>query len=310
MGNLCSHDGPRVVNREIGGHGGDLNIRNDDARKVCMVISYDYEPKFYDAEPHGGLLAPLSGSTDGKNFATLAKAAGAEVHEWCDNPERANKEGITFHGFPSKPDILASMQQFLADLDENDTFIFFYSGHGKQSDDNENVDEVTATELCMCDKSGEYNPMKDSEIQEALMNANPDTKILFVTDCCQCGSVCNLDDPDFEDRPICHIAAVKDSQYALDWGAGGGLTTCLVEAIEDIVENADADDAQQFSMTSLFNAAYAKFKRAAEEFGDDAGEQKFCFEKNSEFDPDTFAWPLVPPEGWKEQTLLDTAGVE
>jgi len=106
-----------------------------------------------------------------------------------------------------------------------------------------------------------------------------------------------LSKPCFEGREISHIAAVKDSQYASDWGDGGGFTTCVLESIEDFVEKGQND-----CIVEIHNKAYDKFKAA---YPDEAEEVEFCFEQPPDLDPDTFSWCLVPPKGYSVATLLD-----
>merc|ERR1719487_1907424 len=103
------------------------------------------------------------------------------------------------------------------------------------------------------------------------MKFNPGTKILVVTDCCQSGTVCDLSKEGFKGREICHIAAVKDNQYASDWGDGGGFTTCVLETLEDCADIG----ATEISIVQVHNKAYEKFCKA---YPDEAQEVEFCFE--------------------------------
>eukprot|EP00929_Paragymnodinium_shiwhaense_P007639 TRINITY_DN11154_c0_g1_i1.p1 TRINITY_DN11154_c0_g1~~TRINITY_DN11154_c0_g1_i1.p1 ORF type:complete len:338 (-),score=84.65 TRINITY_DN11154_c0_g1_i1:192-1103(-) len=293
----------KVVNQAITGQGNELRVK--EGRKVVMIVAFDYAPACYEVSPEESGLGELSCSVDGKNFAKLAKASGAEVYAFYDRPLPSSL------GHPNKDDVVAKMKELASELGDDDMFVFFFSGHGVATNFEEIEEgETGATELCICDQSGAYNPLRDCEIADILKNDFAyDCDILFITDCCQSGTVCNLDDGDFADRPICHIAAVKDAQFAIDWGAGGGLTTCLVEAVEDAMEEEDHPD-NALSLVKVFNASYEKFKRACDELGGSAAEQKFMFERTPELDPDSVEWPLVPPQGWHVNTLLDDEGIE
>lgn len=289
----------------ISGHGGELNVKS--GQTVVMIVSFDYEPANYRVSPEQAGFTPLSGTADGVNMAKLARAANAKTFEYYD---KSMKNSL---GHPDKAVVVSKLKEIGSQLGEDDMFVFFFSGHGCATE-SENDDEIAgnesgATELCICDQSGTYNPLKDSEIAEILKDDfNAETDILFITDCCQSGTVCNLADPEFGDRPICHIAAVKDSQFALDWGGGGALTTSLVEALEDIMQEEDAHE-DALSLVKVFNAAYAKFKRACEFHGDKASTQVFMFERTPELDPDSVEWPLMPPAGWKINTMFDEDGI-
>merc|ERR1719159_411554 len=128
---------------------------------------------------------PLSSSPDAKRFANLAKQAGAEVHEYYDNGQG--------EGFPNKADIMGKMSTIGGQLGAGDTFVFFYAGHGDQSEGGgaEEADGKNE-ELCFVDPTGEYTPIKDDEIAETLMQFDPEINILFVTDCCHSATVCDL----------------------------------------------------------------------------------------------------------------------
>lgn len=296
MGHICSKN-TKTVNSEIKGRGAELNEK--EGRTVVMIVGFDYDPANYSVSPEDSGLCQLTALCDAKHFAKLAKASGAEVIKYYDNPRMPS------NGFPNKATVVGKMKQIAGELGEDDAFVFFFAGHGMASGGEIDGDETGATELCICDQNGQYNGLKDWEIAEMLKDDfDEGCDIFFVTDCCQSGTVCNLNDADFGDRPICHLAAVKDSQYAIDWGQGGGLTTCLVETIEDFMEQEDAGESK-LSMVQVINHSYQKFAAACEAFGDDAGEQTFCFERTPDLDPDSLQFPLMPPRGWKINTMID-----
>lgn len=241
-------------------------------------------------------LVELSSCTDGARFANLATACGAEVVQFYD------KDAPGSTGWPSRDNVVKYLQSYGQQLGEDDTFVFFYGGHGMGSlTADEDGDEADGQdeELCLVNPDGSYCPLKDDDIAQILLDYfDPGTKVLFVTDCCQSGTVCDLSKPEFADREIAHMAGVKDNQYASDWGDGGGFTICLMEALEDFV----AEGRDEFSIVDVHNVAYEKFSSA---YPDEAEEIQFCFEQPLDLDPDTFVWPLVPPAGWTITTMLD-----
>lgn len=296
MGKCGSKPKQKTVNGTISGNGGAPVERG--GRMVCLVAALDYTPSpgtGYDPMREMPLME-LSSTKDGTRFAALAKACGAEVYQLYD------KQLPGTMGWPSKDTLVQQLQSMGSQLGEDDTFIFFYGGHGMQSlagDDDGDEADGQDEELCLVNPDGSYCALKDDEIAQILLDYfDPGTKILFVTDCCQSGTVCDLSKPEFADREIAHMAGVKDSQYASDWGDGGGFTICLMETIEDFV----ADGRDEFSIVDVHNEAYGKFKEA---YPDEAEEIQFCFEQPVTLDPDTFVWPLVPPEGWSIKTMLD-----
>jgi len=273
-------------NQQMKGFGGEI-IQRGEGRIVCLVCAFDYED--YGALESAG-CGPLSCTPDGLRFAGLARACGAEVTEFYD------KQVGSSQGFPDRDLIINWIQRTASTLGPDDTFIWFYAGHGNGAEDLDgDEDDGQDEELCFVTQEGQYNPIKDDEIGDLLYSAfNPETHILVVTDCCHSATVCDLSDGKFGSRPVAHLAAVKDEQVAQDLGDGGAFTSSLLETIESLV----ADGNNCFTLTEIFNHTH-------DDFSNRFAEQDFCFERSPDLDPDTFNWPLVPPEGWSCQTLLD-----
>jgi len=161
-------------------------------------------------------------------------------------------------------------------------------------DNKEAFDEV----LCFAEPDGRLNLWKDNDIAYMIYrDFNPDAHLLFITDCCQSGSVCDLSRKILTGRPILHLAAAKDDQYAQDLGDGGAFTSAIIETVEHLIrEEAEEHD---HSVGDVFNLCQDLYGRR---FRD----QDFSFEKTHSFDPDTFRWPLIPPAGWSINLPLDS----
>lgn len=276
-------------NQVIDGLGGNLVWYG--GRTRALVIGFDYLG--YGAEENG--LTSLSCSPDAKRFAGLCKACRVETtllldtREWCSQ------------GFPTKQRVVDEIKRIAGKTGPTDTFVFFFAGHGTQSadpDDDRDEADGKDEELCICNEDGSYNALKDDEIAKIVLSSfrYPQSKILFVTDCCQSGTVCDLSRPEFEGRQICHIAAVKDSQFAQDLGDGGAFTSSLLETIETLVKQG----CKMESIKNVFNLCFQTYSSRFEK-------QDFQFEQPLNFDADTFAWPLMPPAGWETYTQLDRA---
>jgi hypothetical protein len=277
----------KVKNEPLVGHGGEPYATglHSGGRCVVLCVAFDYGQEALDNAGCG----PLSCTPDASRFASLAKQCGAEVSFFCDNPD------VPSLGFPDRDMIFSWIQQKAQELGPEDTFIWFYAGHGNGADD-EDGDEADGQdeELCFVTQDGYYNPMKDDWIAQLIQSFDPETHILVVTDCCHSATVCDLENADMAGRPVVHLAAVKDEQCAQDLGDGGAFTSSLLETIETYVE--EGNDA--FSLTDIFN-------RTHDDFSDRFAEQDFCIELTPEYDPDTFMWPLIPPPGYQCATLLD-----
>jgi len=295
MGTACSSSNSSRVatkkfrNRTVQGDGG--SIARTSGRTVCLVVCFDYSG--YPAQERSGCGA-LSCSPDGMRFASLARAAGASVTAYCDQAEFPGNRG-----FPRKDVIVAELSRIGRELGPDDTFVFFFAGHGDRSKD-KNGDEQDGfdEELCFVEPDGSYNAMKDDDISNILLNDFKEaTRILIITDCCHSGTVCDLGRQEFQARPLVHMAAVTDAQVAQDLGDGGAFTSSLIETLETMSSQGQTD----FSVVQIYNKCFAAYSGKFEQ-------QDFQLEVTPSFDPDTFQWPLVPPAGWTVKTALDGDG--
>jgi len=296
MGHACSQmvlkDSTRSKNSKVGGQGGDVVIPMGGKVRVC-IAAFNY--KGYGCEKYK--IPPLSSCEDGVRFAQLARDSGAEVTEFYDRKDSPGK------GFPTKKAVLAEWARIGGLMHCNDVFIFFYAGHGALEKSNDLEDQPEGKKkddaLCFVDPDGKPNFWRDHDIAQTIYkDFHPDAHLLFVTDCCHSGTVCDLSRKILTGRPIVHLAAVKDEQVAQDLGDGGAFTCSIVETIEHLVRK-DGPGEREFSVVHFFNTCHDRY-------GYRFANQDFCFERTAHFDPDTFKWPLVPPAGWSMNDPLDS----
>eukprot|EP00441_Pelagodinium_beii_P036896 CAMPEP_0197634600 /NCGR_PEP_ID=MMETSP1338-20131121/10646_1 /TAXON_ID=43686 ORGANISM="Pelagodinium beii, Strain RCC1491" /NCGR_SAMPLE_ID=MMETSP1338 /ASSEMBLY_ACC=CAM_ASM_000754 /LENGTH=308 /DNA_ID=CAMNT_0043206491 /DNA_START=27 /DNA_END=950 /DNA_ORIENTATION=+ len=293
MGSTCGKSsGDRVQTKKFKnsparGDGGSLVKAK--GQTVCLVVCFDYAG--YPALEKSG-CTELTSSTDGMRFASLAKASGAKVSAYCDQSDFPGNQG-----FPSKETIKGELSRLGKELGPDDCFVFFFAGHGDRSKDKEGDEQDGFDEeLCFVEPDGSYNPMRDDDISRILQNDfKAGTRILFITDCCHCGTVCDLGRGEFQARPIVHMGAVTDAQLAKDTGSGGAFTSSLVATIESTLQQSKTVFSVAFVYNECFSAHSGKFK-----------DQDFQLEVTPGCDPDTFQWPLVPPAGWSVKTALNT----
>lgn len=254
-----------------------------------LIVAFNYE-ETDSYQPSKSGLGQLSCIPDGMHFSKMSNASGASIERYYDKP--GAKKSL---GFPDKSKIVERLQYYAQQCGPEDSFVFFYAGHGTQAQD-EDGDEADGfdEEMCFCDQRGNYTPLRDDEVAAILTGFDTETHILFVTDCCQSGTVCDLSKAELADHTICHMAAVKDTQFAADLGDGGAFTSSLCETIEALVAGPDRD----FSITTVYNTCF-------EDYSNKFAQQDFTFEKTDNCDPDAFRWPLVPPQGWTVDTALD-----
>lgn len=303
MGGICvccaQVDGDEK-SQKVQGQGGALKILGGKVR-VC-VVAYDY--KGYGAWKHS--IPTLTCSRDGRRFATLAKDSGAEVREFYDSKELKKKS----LGFPTKEKIMEEWRRVGSEMTDDDVFVFFFAGHGLRRK-SEGGDEAKDDVMLFMTPDGDPVGLVDDEVAKVLSEAfSPQAHILCITDCCHCGTVCDLSRKELTGRPIIHFAAVRDSQSAQDLGDGGAFTCALLETIESLATQSPAggardsaagkeeEEGRDLSVTSVFNKCYdtysSRFSR-----------QDFTFEQCADYDPDTFRWPLMPPAGWVVHDPLD-----
>lgn len=262
--------------------------------RVC-IAALDYVSA--GARQHN--IPSLTCSADGRRFAKLARDSGAEVRQFYDN-RKMRRSSL---GFPTKEAILDEWRRIGSVMEDEDVFIFFFAGHGYQRRDATDADEARDDVMLFTDAAGTPVGLPDDDVARVLADSfAPSAHILFITDCCHCGTVCDLSRKNLRGRPILHMAAVKDSQSAQDLGDGGAFTCSLVETIETMMSKAcqaqQSPAARDFSVTQVFNKCFdlhsSRYKN-----------QDFTFEQTQNFDADTFRWPLVPPAGGKIQSPLD-----
>jgi len=289
MGNCLNttDDLTKYKNCAVKGKGGEL--ADIDGRIVCVLACFDYNNP--QALQYAG-CPPLTCSQDGSKFSKLVKDCDVELYEYFDS-DPVN--------FPRQAVIKQKWAELGKELGAGDCFIFYYAGHGNREDDKDG-DESDAMDEEMCFVEPDGRPMfwLDDDVSKCLAEYfKPEVHILFVTDCCHCGSMCDLSKDSLKGRPILHVGAVKDNQEAVDLGSGGAFTTSLMESVEELSRDRD----EHYSIVDLYNTIYGKFE---DRF---SGEnQTFAISWPSGYDPDTFPWPLIPYDGWEIKTAFDGFG--
>jgi hypothetical protein len=267
-----------------------------------IVCTLDYAEDYAD----GSGCSPLTCSMDGARFLDLCEKGGVpaeNIFHMMDSPENAGT-----NMWPNKRNLSAAMTAAASDLKKmgpDAMFVFFFAGHGYHQaeglcggDEEDGQDEF----LCLMKDTGyapgsELDPMLDDDMKSIIYSKFPRTnKILFVTDCCHSGTVCDLDDPVLGGHQIVHYAAVQDNQEAQDVG-GGAFTCSMLEMIEDLV----AAGTTEMSVDELYTNINTKFGPGWEL----TGAQNFNYNATMQADASTFPWPFFPA-GYSVATAIDT----
>mmetsp|Transcript_66147 Transcript_66147/g.123437 ORF Transcript_66147/g.123437 Transcript_66147/m.123437 type:complete len:277 (-) Transcript_66147:147-977(-) len=128
----------------------------------------------------------------------------------------------------------------------DDTFVFYYSGHGTRVEDVSGDEEDGQDEALVMDDGC----IIDDDLAELfLANSDEQTRILMIADCCHSASLLDFDsNSDWRGRRAVSISGCADHQVSLDTHGGGVLTGSLLHVVQD----GDVDDA---TIAEIFNKA-------------------------------------------------------
>jgi hypothetical protein len=277
-------------------------VQQDPSKIKVLICTLDY----YDEYAGESGATQLTCAQDGSRFLDLCLQSGVKPADIFHMTDVAEHSGTPF--WPNKKNLTAALKQKATEmkaLGPDGMFIFFFAGHGYHqdegplcSDEEDGQDEF----LCLMEDTGfamgsQIEAMVDDDMKSLVYNYFPrDNKILFVTDCCHSGTVCDLDDPVLGGHQIIHFAAVQDYQEAQDVG-GGAFTSSMLEMIEDLV----AQGCEEMSVDELYTNINTKFGPGWLE----SGSQNFNFNHTASSDPSTFPFPFFPP-GYSVATVIDT----
>lgn len=220
---------------------------------------------------------PLTCTLDGNNMQELAKNCGVEdltvlYDEQCTS---ANVERV--------------ITQVGARCQDDDYFVFYYSGHGssvedKDSDEDDGRDEA----FCFVDINGQLNrrtKMLDDDFARIVTDALPEKcRVLVLTDCCHSATIADLDRECWEGREAISIAGCLDEEISGDIGRGGIFTHAMLLAIDKLQEA----ELEEYSVGMLYNATLLEDERIFH------SAQHITMQHTADCEPNAMAWPLLP----------------
>lgn len=221
---------------------------------------------------------PLTCTTDARNMRELAQACGiSDIRELYNL--QCTKEAVMY-----------KIQEMASSVEDDDYFVFYYSGHGTSIEDQDGDEEDGEDEaFCFVDSRGQITRstcMTDDEFAHIVTSSVPEhARILVLTDCCHSGTICDFDRPDWAGREAVCIAGCADSQTSGDMGKGGIFTHSMLLAIDKLQRSAQDHD---YSVGLLYNASVHEdneiFKSA----------QDITLKCPPGFSPDRMCWPFIP----------------
>jgi len=224
----------------------------------------------------------LTCTKDGNNIQKLAKACGVQNVQVMYN-EECTKENVA-----------ARIQIVGSQCQQDDFFIFYYSGHGTNMDD-QNGDEKDGQDEAFCfvtpDGQISYEScMRDDDFAACICNSVPDSaQVLILTDCCHSGTIADLDGEQWAERRAISVTGCLDGETSGDIGRGGIFTHSMLMAIE----NLQRSDEREYSVGALYNATLVEDKRIFN------SAQNITIQCTSSVKPDEMQWPMTPVERYQ-----------
>jgi len=178
--------------------------------------------------------------------------------------------------------VLSELRRAGRRLGAGDTLVFSFTGHGMERA----ADRSPVEELCFVDPDGTYAPITGLDILRLLVDGfGRDTKVVLLTDRCQTGANVSLCSGELGNRPICHLAVMRDRLRVRQRGEEAGVL--LPGIMQSLEEHPSMGNGYYFSVAAMYNSL---FQRHGENTSQD-----FSLECSPGLDPDNMAWPLSPP---------------
>jgi hypothetical protein len=196
-----------------------------------LAIGLNYEECRTDG------ICELTGITDSDNFVKMCEDAGVDDITYLTDRNFLANAALGYA--PTKDVVADTIRDIGSRTNDDDMFIFFYAGHGDNvvdldGDEDDGKDEAFVL-LDSFGNGSESTYLVDDEFSKLLVDSfQPNTRILVFTDCCHSGTICDLDRPDIQARPVVHISGTQDHQEAQDTGYGGAATTALIEVLKEL----------------------------------------------------------------------------
>jgi len=234
--------------------------------------------------------APLDTKYAHDMFIDLAHRSGAQVFAmWNEEMTREN--------------LRANIMQVGQMCGPDDTFVFYYTGHGDQLPNDNPAAEGEANDQCLCllDANGSTDGpqpdtnvrnqiwMRDDEFAHTVLDAvRGDSKILIVLDCCHSETMCDMtpNSPwNSRKQPSISICGCKDKQTSAGTGHGGQFSRALVTAIQDL----NQEGKTAYNVSAVYNKIQKEYLAHKQ-----AGHTQNISMHGVVKAPNQVAWPLIP----------------
>lgn len=186
--------------------------------------------------------------------------------------------------------VCGAIDQVGGECDEDDWFVFYYTGHGDSMPDQDGDEEDGMDEaICTVGEDGHCGHdtyLRDDDFSAALTDGVTAKKILIIMDCCHSGSIVDLDKPTWTDKEVVVISGCMDDQVSTGTGQGGLMTLSLLEACQALLAQGESEA----TFAQVFNSMLAIAEAKKAQYG---AEQEITISFRN-LDINATAWPLNP----------------
>mmetsp|Transcript_36077 Transcript_36077/g.57693 ORF Transcript_36077/g.57693 Transcript_36077/m.57693 type:complete len:295 (-) Transcript_36077:98-982(-) len=228
MGNVCAAKATVYTDEAVDDEPTDRALESavqnpEEIKALIVYVDYGFEPAKSSGWCPPAFGAKLDTPENANMIYQLLTGAGVQPSNiwYCANL-KATKDSVT--------NAIAQIGEM---ADENDTFFFFYSGHGASKQDCSG-DEADGMDECLClpDPYGNVNEgtfLTDDEFSAAVAQVQCGQK-LIVMDCCHSGSMLDFNKSYWWGQKAISLCGCKDPEEAAAFGGGtrGGAFTKMV----------------------------------------------------------------------------------
>lgn len=208
-----------------------IQFAENDASEVhalVVFVDYGFEPAKSMGWCPAGFGDKLDTYENAEMIVQLLEGAGCKSITRLSN-QQATKEAV-----------YKAIEDVGIMCDENDTFFFFYSGHGAQMVDTTG-DEADGMDEAMCLPSAdgncnEFTWMNDDMFAEACAEVTAGQKVIIM-DCCHSGTMLDFDRPLWHGQSAISMTGCMDHQESAGMAGGtrgGAFSKCLFHATLEI----------------------------------------------------------------------------
>jgi len=197
----------------------------------------------------------------------------------------------------TKERVVQAVQEVASKCGPNDTFIFYYTGHGDRLPRADSRDGGQDESLCLVDANGNTDDpsmqlrnhvwLRDDDLANAMIGATSNKpKVLVLVDACHSGTICDFDQESQwakDKRRAISMTGCEDSETSAGTGKGGMFTIALTKAIQELQGHGS------FNVSAVYNKTL-DFYLAAKK----PGHTQSIAIHGCETLPNEMAWPLQP----------------